>query len=151
MIQLPEPVFACSVMANSSADETLLKETLENIQAEDPSVKVTNNVETGQTTINTMGELHLEIVQDRILNHYKVKANFGTIFIAYRYTKTWILFLRLTPVPLFLGKLSIPTKDPLLQRAETAKKLSLQFVSLLVTISLSANLWYDYFRRESRT
>lgn len=49
------------------------------------SVRVVTNKETGQTIISGMGELHMEIVKDRILNHYKAKAIFGDLYIAYRY------------------------------------------------------------------
>lgn len=50
------------------------------------SVRVTTNKETGQMLLSGMGELHLEILQDRILNHYKADAQFGPIYIAYRYS-----------------------------------------------------------------
>uniref|UniRef100_A0A6B2KYN1 Tr-type G domain-containing protein n=1 Tax=Arcella intermedia TaxID=1963864 RepID=A0A6B2KYN1_9EUKA len=85
-IKIPEPVFFCSVVPESPAQEEALNTALTSLQSEDPSIKVHTNTETGQLLLSGMGELHLEIVQDRLLNHYKVKADIGKIYLAYRST-----------------------------------------------------------------
>ncbi|PRP79531.1 hypothetical protein PROFUN_12722 [Planoprotostelium fungivorum] len=83
-ITVPAPVFFCSVEPLRTADEKALEDALHNMQLEDPSFRLTHDQETGQTLIGGMGELHLEIIRDRLLNHYNVQANVGSIFISYR-------------------------------------------------------------------
>lgn len=80
----PPPVFFCSVEPQTAADEENLTRTLELLQLEDPSFHVSKNEESGQTLLSGMGELHLEIIRDRILNFYNVAAEIGKICISYK-------------------------------------------------------------------
>ncbi|RZC34417.1 ribosome-releasing factor 2, mitochondrial, partial [Asbolus verrucosus] len=81
--QVPEPVFFCSIEPPSLAYQTALEQALNELQREDPSLRVINDIETGQTVLSGMGELHLEIIKDRILKQYKVDADLGPLQIAY--------------------------------------------------------------------
>ncbi|HIP82136.1 MAG TPA: elongation factor G, partial [Desulfocapsa sulfexigens] len=85
-MEFPEPVIGIAIEAKSKADEKKLKETLDRIGLEDPSFKITKNEDTGQTIISGMGELHLEIIVDRLLNEFKVNANVGTPQVSYKET-----------------------------------------------------------------
>ncbi|CAJ0649148.1 10590_t:CDS:2 [Entrophospora sp. SA101] len=87
-IQIPAPVFFCAVEPSSISDEKPLEEALKNLLREDPSLHVHVDVDSGQTLISGMGELHLEIVKDRLLNEYKVNAEMGKMRISYRETLT---------------------------------------------------------------
>ncbi|KAK9875490.1 hypothetical protein WA026_007880 [Henosepilachna vigintioctopunctata] len=82
-VQIPEPVFFCSIEPHSAAYQTALDNALIELQREDPSLSVTHNHETGQTVLGGMGELHLEIIKDRILRDYKVQADLGQLQINY--------------------------------------------------------------------
>lgn len=81
---IPEPVFFCSIEPPSLAYQTGLELALAELQREDPSLRVTHDHETGQTVLAGMGELHLEIIKDRILKEYKIDADLGPLQIAYR-------------------------------------------------------------------
>ncbi|KAL3286202.1 hypothetical protein HHI36_000712 [Cryptolaemus montrouzieri] len=83
-VKIPEPVFFCSIEPQSSAYQTPLDNALMELEREDPSLSVTHNHETGQTVLGGMGELHLEIIKDRILRDYKVEADLGELQINYR-------------------------------------------------------------------
>ncbi|KAJ8925928.1 hypothetical protein NQ315_009780 [Exocentrus adspersus] len=83
-VTAPEPVFFCSIEPPSLASQSSLEQALSELQREDPSLRVTHNSETGQTVLAGMGELHLEIIRDRILKEYKVEADLGPLQIAYR-------------------------------------------------------------------
>ncbi len=85
-MQFPEPVIGIAIEARSKADEEKLAESLEKIVGEDPSFKVSINEETGQTIISGMGELHLEIIVDRLIKEFKVAANVGKPQVAYKET-----------------------------------------------------------------
>ncbi|KAJ1926464.1 Ribosome-releasing factor 2, mitochondrial [Tieghemiomyces parasiticus] len=85
-VEPPPPVFFCSVEPASAAEEKSLNQALDRLLLEDPSLHVTTDAETGQTLLSGMGELHLEIVKDRLLRDYKVNAEVGSIRIAYRET-----------------------------------------------------------------
>ncbi len=85
-MSFPEPVIGIAIEPKSKADEEKLKETLEKIAKEDPSFHVSTNAETGQTIISGMGELHLEIIVDRLIREFKVAANVGKPQVAYRET-----------------------------------------------------------------
>ncbi|XP_076043139.1 mitochondrial ribosome recycling factor 2 [Oratosquilla oratoria] len=85
-VQVPDPVFFCSIEAPSSSQQKTLELALANLQREDPSLKVSVSEDTGQTVLAGMGELHLEIVRDRIFKEYKVEADLGTLQVAYRET-----------------------------------------------------------------
>ncbi|XP_066249067.1 ribosome-releasing factor 2, mitochondrial isoform X2 [Euwallacea similis] len=82
--EVPEPVFFCSIEPPSLATQQALDQALTELQREDPSLRVTYNSETGQTVLAGMGELHLEIIRDRILKEYKIEADLGPLQIAYR-------------------------------------------------------------------
>jgi elongation factor G len=85
-VEVPPPVFFCTVEPPSDAEEKRLNFALACLQREDPSLKVLINEEEnlGQTIIQGMGELHLEIVKDRLLKEYKMNATFGPLNIAYK-------------------------------------------------------------------
>lgn len=87
-IDVPPPVFFVSVEPNSLAEEKHIKESLELLLREDPSLHVTLDEESGQTHLSGMGELHLEIARDRLVNDLKAKAGIGNIEIGYRETLT---------------------------------------------------------------
>ncbi|XP_066154969.1 ribosome-releasing factor 2, mitochondrial isoform X2 [Euwallacea fornicatus] len=82
--EIPEPVFFCSIEPPSLAKQQALDQALAELQREDPSLRITYNSETGQTVLAGMGELHLEIIRDRILKEYKIEADLGPLQIAYR-------------------------------------------------------------------
>lgn len=83
-IAVPPAVFFCSAEADSPSDEALFLESLRTLALEDPSFKFEVSDETGQLIISGLGELHLEIIRDRLLRNFKCKVNFGQIKIAYR-------------------------------------------------------------------
>jgi elongation factor G len=83
-IEFPEPVISMAIEPKTTADKDHLVEALNDLSAEDPTFHISINEETGQTIIQGMGELHLEIIKDRILREYKVKANAGRPMVAYR-------------------------------------------------------------------
>ena len=79
-----------AIEPKSKAEEKKLAETLQKIATEDPSFTISVNTDTGQTIISGMGELHLEIIVDRLLNDFKVAANVGKPQVAYKETLTAI-------------------------------------------------------------
>ncbi|GAB7360319.1 hypothetical protein MBLNU230_g8075t2 [Neophaeotheca triangularis] len=83
-IDIPPPVFFVSVEPNSLAEEKHVKESLDMLLREDPSLHVSMDEESGQTHLSGMGELHLEIARDRLVNDLKAKARIGSIEIGYR-------------------------------------------------------------------
>ncbi len=85
-IEFPEPVIAIAIEPNTKADESKLVEALGRLALEDPSFRVKVNEETGQTLISGMGELHLDIIRDRLLREFQVNARIGTPQVAYRET-----------------------------------------------------------------
>ncbi|MDR3144575.1 MAG: elongation factor G [Puniceicoccales bacterium] len=84
----PDPVISMSIEPKSKADQTKLSLGLQRLAEEDPTFRVTGNQETGQTIISGMGELHLEIIRDRLFREFKVEADAGRPQIAYRETVT---------------------------------------------------------------
>lgn len=82
----PEPVISIAVEAKSSADTDKLQKSLDRLQNEDPSFRVSFNPETGQTLLSGMGELHLEIIVDRLSREFKVDCNVGNPQVSYRET-----------------------------------------------------------------
>jgi len=82
----PEPVIAVAIEPKTKADEEKLGLSLARLALEDPTFRVTTEVETSQTLIHGMGELHLEIIVDRLLREFKVEANVGKPQVAYRET-----------------------------------------------------------------
>ena len=85
-IEFPEPVVAMAIEPATKADEDKLYQGLSKFEEEDPSFKVSYNKETNQTVICGMGELHLEILIDRLLREFKVKAKVGKPQVAYKET-----------------------------------------------------------------
>jgi elongation factor G len=83
-MEFPEPVIGVAIEARSKAEEVKLSETLAKVAREDPSFKISVNEDTGQTIISGMGELHLEIIVDRLIREFKVNANVGRPQVAYR-------------------------------------------------------------------
>jgi len=87
-IHFPEPVISMSIEPKTKADRDKLGETLHKLEEEDPTFRVKYNHETGQTIISGMGELHLEILVDRMLREFKVGANVGRPHVAFKETIT---------------------------------------------------------------
>ena len=85
-IEFPEPVIAMAIEPKTQADRDALTAALQSMVEEDPTFRVTTNEDTGQTIVSGMGELHLEIIKDRILREFKVQANAGKPVVAYRET-----------------------------------------------------------------
>ena len=84
----PEPVIAMSIEPNSKGDQEKLGTALQRLVAEDPTLRVKTDQDTGQTILAGMGELHLEIIVDRMKREFKVEATVGKPQIAYRETVT---------------------------------------------------------------
>jgi len=82
----PEPVISIAIEAKTKADQEKIANALQRLAMEDPSFRVSTNDETAQTIISGMGELHLEIIVDRMKREFKVDANIGTPQVAYRET-----------------------------------------------------------------
>jgi elongation factor G len=87
-MEFPEPVIHVAVEPKSKADQDKMGIALNRLQMEDPSFRVHTDEETGQTIIGGMGELHLEILVDRMFREFKVEANVGKPQVAYRETIT---------------------------------------------------------------
>jgi len=85
-IEFPEPVISVAIEPKTKVDQDRLGESLMKLAEEDPTFRVHNDEETGQTIIAGMGELHLEIIVDRLLREFKVDANVGRPQVAYRET-----------------------------------------------------------------
>ena len=85
-MEFPEPVISIAIEPKTQADMDRLGESLERLAQEDPSFRVTSDPETGQTIISGMGELHLEIICDRLLREFRVGANVGPPQVAYKET-----------------------------------------------------------------
>ena len=83
-MEFPEPVIELAIEPKTKAGQTKLGEALQKLAEEDPTFKAHTNPETGQTIIAGMGELHLEIIVDRLLREFKVEANVGAPQVAYR-------------------------------------------------------------------
>jgi len=85
-IDFPDPVISIAIEPKSKADQEKLGLSLQKLATEDPSFKVRTDEETGQTIISGMGELHLEIIVDRLLREFSVGANVGKPQVAYKET-----------------------------------------------------------------
>ena len=83
-MSFPEPVISIAVEPKSSGDRDKLTKGLIALSDEDPTFRINSNEETGQTIISGMGELHLEIILDRLIREFKVEANTGAPQVAYR-------------------------------------------------------------------
>jgi elongation factor G len=82
----PDPVISVAIEPKTKADQDKLGQGLQRLAEEDPTFRVTSDEETGQTLISGMGELHLEIIVDRLLREFRVDANVGRPQVAYRET-----------------------------------------------------------------
>jgi elongation factor G len=85
-MKFPKPVISVSIEPKSKADEEKLNETLQILADEDPTFEISRNKETGQTVISGMGELHLEILTDRMVREFKANVNIGRPQVSYRET-----------------------------------------------------------------
>ncbi len=86
VMKFPEPVIAMAIEPKTKQDQEKLGFSLQKLAQEDPSFRVRTDEETGQTIISGMGELHLEIIVDRLLREFKVEANVGKPEVAFRET-----------------------------------------------------------------
>jgi elongation factor G len=84
LMEFPEPVISVAIEPKTKADQERLSMSLAKLAQEDPSFRVSFNEETGQTIISGMGELHLEIITDRLMREFKVGANVGKPQVAYK-------------------------------------------------------------------
>ena len=87
-LHIPQPVIDIAIEPATKADQDKLGQALGKIAAEDPSFRVHSDTDTGQTIISGMGELHLEIIVDRLMREFKVDARVGKPQVAYRETIT---------------------------------------------------------------
>ena len=85
-MSFPEPVISVAIEPKTKADQDKMAIALQKLAEEDPSFKVKTDAETGQTIISGMGELHLDIIVDRLMREFKVDANVGKPQVAYRET-----------------------------------------------------------------
>ncbi|MBO0477232.1 elongation factor G [Vagococcus sp. DIV0080] len=85
-IEFPEPVIQVAVEPKSKADQDKMGVALQKLAEEDPSFRVETNVETGETVISGMGELHLDVLVDRMRREFRVEANVGAPQVSYRET-----------------------------------------------------------------
>ncbi|MEK4387819.1 elongation factor G [Solibacillus sp. FSL W7-1436] len=85
-MDFPEPVISLSVEPKSKADQDKMGQALQKLQEEDPTFRAHTDTETGQTIISGMGELHLDILVDRMKREFKVEANVGAPMVSYRET-----------------------------------------------------------------
>jgi len=90
-IEFPEPVIEIAIEPKTKADQDKLTDSLVKLAEEDPTFRVSVHEETGQTLISGMGELHLEIIVDRLKREFKVDANVGKPQVAYRETITKVV------------------------------------------------------------
>ncbi len=87
-MSFPEPVIAVAIEPKTKADQDKLGQSLTKLQQEDPTFRVHTDQDTGQTLISGMGELHLEIITDRLVREFSVGANIGRPQVAYKETIT---------------------------------------------------------------
>ena len=87
-IKFPEPVISVAIEPATKADQDKMATALGRLAEEDPTFRVRTDTETGQTLISGMGELHLEVIVDRMMREFKVNARVGTPQVAYRETIT---------------------------------------------------------------
>jgi elongation factor G len=85
-LDIPEPVISIAIEPKTKADQEKLGISLQKLAVEDPSFQIRSDEETGQTIISGMGELHLEIIVDRLLREFKVEASVGKPQVAYKET-----------------------------------------------------------------
>ncbi len=90
-ITFPEPVISIAIEPKSTADQERMGEALHKLSEEDPTFRVRSDENTGQTIISGMGELHLDILVDRMLREFRVQANVGAPRVAYRESITRVV------------------------------------------------------------
>ena len=83
-VPLPPPVFFCTIEAENSREQKQLESILENLSREDPSIQVKVDSDQGTAVVSGQGELHLEILRDRIEIEYGIRTELGTMRVAYR-------------------------------------------------------------------
>jgi elongation factor G len=84
----PEPVISVAIEPKTKADQETLMNTLARLEDEDPTFRVNTNAETGQLLISGMGELHLDIIVDRLMREFNIQANVGKPVVTYKETVT---------------------------------------------------------------
>jgi elongation factor G len=84
----PEPVISVAIEPKTKADQEKLMNTLARLEDEDPTFRVNTNAETGQLLISGMGELHLDIIVDRLMREFNIQANVGKPVVTYKETVT---------------------------------------------------------------
>ncbi|MDP3143594.1 MAG: elongation factor G [Candidatus Omnitrophota bacterium] len=87
-MRIPEPVISMAIEPKTKSDQERLGMSLRKFQDEDPSFRVTYSVDTGETIVSGMGQLHLEVIVDRMLREFNVEANIGKPQVAYKETIT---------------------------------------------------------------
>ncbi len=87
-LHIPEPVISMSIEPKSNADKDRMDEVLKMIEEEDPTIKITIDKNTGQKLISGMGELHLDIIKDRLLREFNLQVRVGKPYVAYKETIT---------------------------------------------------------------
>lgn len=87
-MEFPEPVISMAIEPKSKQDREKLSLALTSLSEEDPTFRISTNEETGQTLISGMGELHLDVLRDRMIREFKVEANVGAPEVSYRETIT---------------------------------------------------------------
>ncbi len=87
-INFPDPVISVAIEPKTAADQDKMSEALRRLSEEDPTFRIHSDIETGQTIISGMGELHLDILVDRMTREFKVQANIGRPRVAFRETIT---------------------------------------------------------------
>ena len=87
-IEFPEPVISLAIEPKSKADQDKLSNALQRLADEDPTFRVRTDEQTGQTLISGMGELHLDVLVDRMIREFGVQAHVGRMQVAYRETIT---------------------------------------------------------------
>ena len=83
-VKMPPPAFFCSIEAEHSRDQNQLEQILANLSKEDPSIGIKADEDSGQTLVSGLGELHLEILRDRIELEYNIRGELGPMRVAYR-------------------------------------------------------------------
>ncbi len=100
-ISFPDPVISVAIEPKTLADQDKMSEALQKLAEEDPTFKVRVDDETGQTIISGMGELHLDILVDRMLREFKVQANVGNL---------GLLTMRQSPKPFLKQNINLLNK-----------------------------------------
>ena len=163
-ITFPDPVISIAIEPKSTADQDKMANALQRLSEEDPTFQVQSDENTGQTIIKGMGELHLDVLVDRMLREFKVQANVGKPRVSYRETITksvspiaykyvkqsgghgqygHVVFA-MAPLDRGSGMFNLKTKSPAVPfrrnislRLKKASKKPLNLVYWLVTLSLT--------------